>query len=468
MNHETPARRASTSRRVLIAGRGTAGQSLAADAAVAGDVVVGYLDDVAAGDDVLGGLADVAEVAERESVDVVYFAIPSAPADVVREFISRVPRPQVEVAIIPRTYRIVSRERVSVSDLTDVDVLDFVGRAPIKHDMLHARELIAGRRILVTGAGGSIGSRLVAQLHMLDPEVVVCVDRSEPAIFHLGQSLADIPNYRLEIGDVQSEARIRQLMDVYKPELVFHVAAYKHVPLMQDNPVEAFNNNVWGTLNVMQRAAEAGVERAVYVSTDKAVNPTNVMGATKRIGELLIGDIAAASSSTRFTGVRFGNVLESEGSVMQTFRRQLQRGQNLTVTHPDITRYFMTIDEAAQLVIQTATTGRQGDLFVLDMGEPIRVLDLARSLIHAVNPSLEVDIIGLRPGEKMYEELSYRASSVDSTTHPKIFVLTEESDHPKGETITWARGLAERTRRYEISDDALRAELRAFGFAALH
>ena len=384
-----------------------------------------------------------------------------------REFVSRVPRPEVEVAIIPRTYRIVSRERVAVSDLTDVDILDFVGRAPIKHDMEHARELIAGRRVLVTGAGGSIGSRLVAQLHMLDPEVVVCVDRSEPGIFHLGQSLADIPNFRLEIADVQSEARIRQLMEQYRPELVFHVAAYKHVPLMQDNPVEAFNNNVWGTLNVMQRAAEVGAERAVYVSTDKAVNPTNVMGATKRLGELLIGDIAAQSAATRFTGVRFGNVLESEGSVMQTFRRQIQKGKNLTVTHPDITRYFMTIDEAAQLVIQTATTGRQGDLFVLDMGEPIRVLDLARSLIHAVNPALDVDIIGLRPGEKMYEELSYRASSVDSTTHPKIFVVTEESDHPVGATLEWASELMKRTRSYTIGDQELRGELRRFGFDAL-
>lgn len=454
-------------KRVLIAGRGAAGKSLADDTAAAGDIVVGYLDDTATGPDVLGRLDEVGSVCQLHRVDVVYFAIPSAPSDVVRDFVGRVPRPAVELAVIPRTYRIVARERVALTDLTDVDVLDFVGRAPVKHDMVSARELIEGRRILVTGAGGSIGSRLVTQLHMLDPEIVVCVDRSEPAIFHLGQSLVDIPNFRLEVADVQSERRIEQIMARHRPEVVFHVAAYKHVPLMQQNVVEAFNNNVGGTLNVLEKAAEWGVERAVYVSTDKAVHPTNVMGATKRIGELLLADLARGESATRFSGVRFGNVLESEGSVMQTFRRQLQRGHNLTVTHPEITRYFMTIDEAAQLVIQSATTGQQGDLFVLDMGEPIRVYDLARALIDAVNPALEIEIIGLRPGEKMYEELSYRSSSVDATTHPKIFIVTEPGERPPGDALVWARRMLDRTRAYEISDDELRVELRSFGFSAL-
>jgi FlaA1/EpsC-like NDP-sugar epimerase len=454
-------------KRVLIAGRGTAGRSLAEDATRSGEVVVGYLDDVVATDDVLGRLEDVATVCARYRIDIVYFAIPSAPAEVLRDFVGRVPRPTVEFAVVPRTYRIVSRERVSVSDLTDVDVLDFVGRAPVKHDMVQARTRIAGHRILVTGAAGSIGSRLVSQLQTLSPEIIVCVDRSEPGIFHLGQSLQSASSVQLEVADVQSQPRMTRLMEQYRPDLVFHVAAYKHVPLMQHNPVEAFNNNVGGTLNVFERAVESGVQRVVYVSTDKAVNPTNVMGATKRIGELLLADLGRTGGSTLFSGVRFGNVLESEGSVMQTFRRQLQRRENLTVTHPDITRYFMTIDEAAQLVIQTATTGRQGDLFVLDMGEPIRVHDLAESLIAAVDPTLGIDIIGLRPGEKMYEELTYRANTVDKTTHPKIFVLTEESDHKPGDTLAWARAMLDRTRSYEISDEDTRAALRGFGFHAL-
>jgi FlaA1/EpsC-like NDP-sugar epimerase len=461
---ESPAPR---SKRVLIAGRGIAGSSLAADVEASGDVVVGFLDDAEKGPEVLGTLADVASVCDREAIDVVYFAIPTASGEVLRKFITNVPRATVELAIVPRTYRVVSRERVSVDDLTDIDVLDLVGRAPIKHDMVDARAAIAGRRVMVTGAAGSIGSRLVSQLHVLDPEMVICVDRSESGMFRLGQELGGDPNFCLEIGDVQSEPRIRQLMGQYRPEILFHVAAYKHVPLMQAHPVEAFNNNVWGTLNILKRAVESGVERVVYVSTDKAVNPTNVMGATKRIGELLLRDVPGAGSPTRFSAVRFGNVLESEGSVMQTFRRQLLRGQNLTVTDPDVTRYFMTIDEASQLVIQTASRGDQGDLFVLDMGDPIRVYDLARGLIDAVNPSLGIDIIGLRPGEKMFEELSHPTGTVDNTTHPKIFIVREQNDRQPGETLAWVEGLVKKTRAYAISNDELKTELLDFGFSSL-
>jgi len=454
-------------KRVLIAGSGIAGSSLAADVEASGATVIGFLDDNVTGQRIIGKLADVATVCERESIDIVYFAIPTASGDLLRKFVTDVPRSKVELAIIPRTYRVVSRERVSVDDLTDIDVLDMVGRAPVKHDMLDARDAVAGRRVMVTGAAGSIGSRLVAQLHMLDPDIVVCVDRSESGIFRLGQSLADIPNFRLEIGDVQSEKRIGQLMGQYRPDILFHVAAYKHVPLMQANPVEAFNNNVWGTLNVLRQATESGVERVVYVSTDKAVNPTNVMGATKRIGELLLRDLSGSGTRARLTGVRFGNVLESEGSVMQTFRRQLLEGKNLTVTDPNVTRYFMTIDEASQLVIQTATRGSQGDIFVLDMGDPIRIQDLARGLIDAVNPSLGIDIVGLRPGEKMFEELSYSTSTVDTTTHPKIFIVKEKEVRAPGETLAWVKGLLTRTRDYALSDDDLKAELRRFGFSAI-
>lgn len=452
-------------RRVLIAGHGTAGTSLATDVTSNGDLVLGFLDDDAQGNEILGTLADVAEVCRRENVDVVYFAIPSAPPEAVRDFVMRVPRPEVELAIIPRTYRIVARDRVSVSDLTDVDVLDLVGRAPVKHDMMLAREFVAGRRVLVTGAAGSIGSRVVAQLLALDPAVVVCVDRSESGMFHLGNALSHPDRCILEIADVQVEQRIAQIMEQHKPELVFHIAAYKHVPLMQNAAVEAFNNNVWGTLNVLTQAAMHDVEHVIYVSTDKAVRPTNVMGATKRIGELLLREIGD-DSATRFSGVRFGNVLESEGSVMQTFRRQLQAGRNLTVTHPDITRYFMTIDEAAQLVLQTATAGKQGETFVLDMGDPIRIIDLARGLITAVEPGLDIDVIGLRPGEKMYEELSYSESNIDPTLHPKIFVVRNEK-HESESALPWVHEMLPRTRSYEITDAELREALRNFGFASL-
>lgn len=455
------------SKRILIAGAGAAGRSLAADVTANGEEVVGFLDDSASSGDILGRLTDVAEVCGRLEVDVVYFAIPSASADTLRAFVSAVPRDRVELAIIPRTYRVMSRERVSVNDLTDVDVLDMVGRAPIKHDMMDARQTIQGKRIMVTGAAGSIGSRIVAQLHALEPELVICVDRTEAGIFHLGQSLQGVSNIVLAIGDVQSPERMAQLVQEHQPDMLFHVAAYKHVPLMQENAVEAFNNNVWGTLNVLQQAENSSIKRVVCVSTDKAVHPTNVMGATKRIGELLLQEFARTSTTTHFNAVRFGNVLESEGSVMQTFRRQLLRGQNLTVTHPDITRYFMTVDEASQLVIQTASRGTQGDLFVLDMGEPIRLYDLAQSLIAAVNPTIGIDIIGLRPGEKMYEELSYEASSVDSTAHPKIFIFREDAERSSQETLAWVRKMLKKTRTYSIADSELVNEMRAFGFTAL-
>ena len=454
-------------KRVLIAGRGLAGTTLAHDVRDAGDTVVGFLDDIIADADVLGTLADVAAVCAVEKVDVVYFAIPSASAEVVRAFVSRVPRPSVELAIVPRTYRIVSRDRVSVNDLTDVDVLDFVGRAPVKHDMDVAREQLRGSTVMVTGAAGSIGSRVVGQLAALEPERIIGVDRSESSVFHLGMTMADESRVQLEIGDVQSEERIAQLMTRYMPDFVFHVAAYKHVPLMQANPLEAFNNNVWGTLNVMRAAEKHGVRRAVYVSTDKAVNPTNVMGATKRLGELLIRELGISGATTSFSAVRFGNVLESEGSVMQIFRKQLAAGKHLTVTHPDITRFFMTIDEAAQLIIQTASLGKNGDLFVLDMGEPIRVLDLAQGLISATNPTLSVDIVGLRPGEKMYEELSYSASDIDRTSHPKIMVVKEHEVSATAQTTEWIESLLTQTRSYTISDSTLIGALREFGFDSL-
>lgn len=459
--------KAPSSRRVLIVGAGAAGRSLADDVANIGEELVGFLDDVQQATDILGTLDEVREVCERHSVDVVYFSIPTASAELVRHFVSLVPRPGVELAIIPRTYRVVSREQVSVSDLTDVDVLDFVGRAPVKHDMRLAREVLSGARALVTGGSGSIGSRIVAQLCDLGLERVIAVDRSESGMFHLGNRLSGNDNLVLELADVQSQPRIAQLIAEHSPDVVFHVAAYKHVPLMQHNPVEAFNNNVWGTLNVLQEAARGGASRVVYVSTDKAVRPTNVMGATKRIGELFVHDLSAEFPDTVFTGVRFGNVLESEGSVMQTFRRQLNSGKNLTVTHPDITRYFMTIDEAASLVIQSASGAHSGDLFVLDMGEPIRVSDLAQALIDAVNPKLSVEYIGLRPGEKMFEELSYSEGEVDSTSHPKIFVVRDTDHHSVGASKRWAEQLLSRTREYLVDDEQVRRELIDFGFTHL-
>lgn len=451
--------------RVLIVGAGVAGESLAVDITNRGGEVVGFLDDSKESSKILGKLSDVVEVLNSYKVDTLFFAIPSASAELLRNFISRLDLTTVELAIIPRTYKIVSKEEVKIDDLTDLDVLDLVGRAPVKHELVRAKEMLRGKRVLVTGAAGSIGSRLLVQLSQLQASEIIGVDRTENGIFHLERELtSQESNVSLLVADIQSQKRMDQLLALHKPHYLFHAAAYKHVPLMQENPLEAINNNIWGTMNLMSLAGKHNVEKFVYVSTDKAVNPANVMGATKRVGELLLKEFASKFPGTKFTGVRFGNVLQSEGSVMQIFRKQITNNQPLTVTHPEITRYFMTIDEASQLIIQAASLGNQADLFVLDMGDPIKVMDLAKALIKATNSSVNIEVTGLRPGEKMYEELSYELSEIDSTSHPKIFVVKEPKNLYDFSIIEWAKKLVTTTKNYEISSEAGINKLKALGF----
>lgn len=454
---------ASNVSQALIVGAGTAGRSLARALKKNGIQVAGFLDDSVQGTDVLGKLPDVREIVSAHKINRVFFAIPSASSELLRSFVSQLDLNQIEFAVIPRTYNILAKESVDINDLSDIDVLDLVGRAPVKHDMVAAHEMLAGKKVLVSGAAGSIGSRLVEQLLSSGPEKVVCIDRFENGMFRLSQKLQSNPAFRPYIADIQNELLIEQIMEEEKPDFVFHAAAYKHVPLMEANPIEAVNNNIWGTLNLMNMAGKAGASSFVYVSTDKAVNPANVMGATKRAGELLLADFGRRYPNTRFAGVRFGNVLQSEGSVMQIFRDQIARKQPLTITHPDITRYFMTIDEASQLIIQAASLSKHADLFVLDMGEPIRVIDLAKGLIQAVNPDLEIKIIGLRPGEKMYEELSYDQSEKDSTTHSKIFILRGETGHELEHNLDWALNFTLQTRSYSLTPQDVVKELRRRG-----
>ncbi|WP_146134332.1 SDR family oxidoreductase [Glaciihabitans tibetensis] len=451
---------------ILIVGRGTAGTALARDIARKSDaVVVGFLDDFSAETDVLGPLSDVNRVIAQYKVDLVYFAIPSVAAKTIRDFLGTITRANVDIAVIPRTYEILTKETVNIDDLTDVDVLDLVGREPVKHDLLSSREFIAGKRILVTGAAGSIGSRLVRQIAAMGAAEVVCVDWWENGIFYLREDLAGQDNLKYHIADVKNEALLDRLFAQYTPDVVFHAAAYKHVPLMQDNPIEAINNNVWGTLNLMQLAIAHGTEHFIMVSTDKAVNPVNVMGATKRLGEMMMESLARTTTTTRFNAVRFGNVIQSNGSVMQTFRKQIAAKQPLTVTHKDITRFFMTIDEASQLIIQSAFAGQSSDIFVLDMGEPVRILDLAQSLVNAIDPTLGINIVGLRPGEKMFEELSYDPHRVSRTPNNKIFVVRDESDFDTTRFMEELRGLVAATRSYSLTDAEAIDRLRAMGFA---
>lgn len=451
--------------RILIVGRGTAGQTLAADVRRRGGEVVGFLDDRVVGDDVLGTLGDVNEVVEAQSIDLVYFAIPTADSARVREFINSISSKSVDIAIVPRTYDILSKETVAIDDLTDVDVLDLVGREPVKHNVVVAQQFLAGKRVLVTGAAGSIGSRLTRHIVSAGAAEVLCVDWWENGMFYLGQSLSGRDTVQLRVADIKNRASMTRIVGEFRPDIIFHAAAYKHVPLMQSNPLEAINNNVGGSLTMMRLAIEHGVQNFVYVSTDKAVNPVNVMGTTKRIGEMLMECLATDDVSTRFTAVRFGNVIESNGSVMQIFRSQIAKGGPLTVTHPEVTRFFMTIDEASQLIIQSAALGKNSDIFVLDMGEPVRILDLAQSLVRAVDPRLEIEIIGMRPGEKMFEELSYEPDRVERTANQKIFVVRGEKEFDRVAFMAAIDALLRRTLAYSITDAEAIDELRALGFA---
>lgn len=453
------------SARILIVGHGIAGASLAEDIRARGGVVVGFLDDRSSADAVLGRLADVNAVLAEHAIDLVYFAIPSAPAETVRDFINSIESKSVDIAIVPRTYDILAKDTVSIDDLTDVDVLDLVGREPVKHDVLVAQEFLAGKKVMVTGGAGSIGSRLVRHILGAGAAQVICVDWWENGMFYLSQSLGAVDGLTTVIADVKSRPHLEQLFTEFSPDIVFHAAAYKHVPLMQHNALEAVNNNIWGSLNLMRLAIEHGVENFVYVSTDKAVNPVNVMGTTKRLGEMMMEALADGSHRTRFTAVRFGNVIESNGSVMQIFRSQIAHKQALTVTHPDVTRFFMTIDEASQLIIQSAALGKDSEIFVLDMGEPVKILDLAKSLVRAVDPSLEIEITGLRPGEKMFEELSYEPDKVGRTGNQKIFVVRGEKDFDRVEFLSSIEALLDDTLAYRIPASEAVERLRGMGFA---
>ena len=450
--------------RILIVGRGTAGVTLAEDVRNRGGEVVGFLDDQVVGPDVLGTLSDADNVVNSQAVDLVYIAIPTAGSAKVREFINSISSPTVEFAIVPRTYDILSKETVDINDLTDVDVLDLVGREPVKHNVVVAQTFLTGKRVLVTGSAGSIGSRLTRHIVAAGAAEVLCVDWWENGMFFLGQSLAGRDNVNLRIADIKNYPLMKSIVEQFAPDIIFHAAAYKHVPLMQNNPIEAINNNVWGSLSLMRLAIEHDVKNFVYVSTDKAVNPVNVMGATKRIGEMLMESLASEKVATRFTAVRFGNVIESNGSVMQIFRSQIAKGGPLTVTDPEVTRFFMTIDEASQLIIQSAALGANSDIFVLDMGEPVKIIDLAQSLIRAVNPQLKIEITGMRPGEKMFEELSYEPDKVERTANQKIFVVRGEKEFDHSAFIEAIDALLDRTRAYALSNDEAVDELRAMGF----
>jgi FlaA1/EpsC-like NDP-sugar epimerase len=396
--------------------------------------IVGLLDDDAAkrggailGVQVLGPIDQVGALALRHGVTQAIIAMPGATHRARRRAVELCNAAELKVMTVPALGDIVSGN-VSVSALRNVELDDLLGRDPVQLDQAGLHGLIQGRRVLVTGAGGSIGAELCRQIARFAPRELVLFELSELALYSIEQEFRDrFPGLAVDavIGDAKSDARVAAVFARHAPEVVFHAAAYKHVPLMEeDNACEAVANNVLSTVTLARAAQAAGTEKFVLVSTDKAVNPTNVMGASKRLAEMLVQALQAGSG-TQFVIVRFGNVLGSTGSVIPRFREQIARGGPVTVTHPEIQRYFMSIPEAAQLVLQAALMGQGGEIFVLDMGEPVRIVDLAKQLIRLsglAEGDIRIVYTGLRPGEKLYEELLADAEATLPTPHPKLRV----------------------------------------------
>ncbi len=423
-------------RDVLIVGAGDAGVMVAKDMDnhYRGDVrLLGFVDDdpekqgkKLLGLPVLGSRADVTQLVERYRVDEIIIAIPSATGSEIREIVSLCQETDAAVKILPGIFDLLDGN-VTVSQIRDVQVEDLLGRDPVKVDLASMSQYIADQVVLVTGAGGSIGSELCRQVAGFRPAQLLLLDVCENNVYDIEMEMRNcFPKLDVVplVKDVRDRASVDGVFKFFGPSVVFHAAAHKHVPLMESNPEEAIKNNVMGTFHVAQAANLNGAQRFVLISTDKAVHPTSVMGASKRVAEMLIQHMDA-TSRTRYVAVRFGNVLASRGSVVPLFKKQIAAGGPLTVTDSRMMRYFMTIPEAVQLVIQAGAIANGGEIFVLDMGEPVKIMDLAKSLIRLSGFSLDeipVKITGMRPGEKLFEELLTAEEGVDDTDHSRIFV----------------------------------------------
>ncbi|MGQ9547802.1 MAG: polysaccharide biosynthesis protein [Roseiflexus sp.] len=471
--------------RVLIMGAGEAGAMIAQSMRLARQhtVIAGFVDDNPRkrgvrinGVSVLGDRHDIPRLAAEYQINEVIIAMPSAPGKTIREIVATCERAGVRARIIPGIAELVDG-RFSVNHIRDVQIEDLLCRAPIRIDMQAVSSLIRGRRVLVTGGGGSIGSEICRHVLRYEPSELIILGHGENSVFAIHNELHHWLNVRREgsestdgdgqhrtyrtptlhtvIADIRFAERIHAVFERYRPEIVFHAAAHKHVPLMETNPVEAVTNNVLGTRNLLDAAIVTGVERFVMISTDKAVNPTSIMGSSKRAAELLVHH-AAKIGGRAFMTVRFGNVLGSRGSVVWTFKQQIAVGGPVTVTHPEMRRYFMTIPEAVHLVLQAATLGQGGEVFTLDMGEPVKILDLARDMIELsglqVGRDIDIAFVGLRPGEKLFEELFLPGEQYDRTCHEKIFIARNAGRLVPPDVLALIAALEEAA----LSDDAQR------------
>jgi FlaA1/EpsC-like NDP-sugar epimerase len=436
--------------KVLIYGAGRTGRQLAAAMANSHEMqVVGFLDDddrlhghILNGQPIYGP-GDLPNLVSTLNISDVLLAMPSIGRKRRNEIISDMRSAHVSVRTLPSMTDL-AQGKVSISDLRELDIDDLLGREPVVPNHILLSKNIVNKVVMVTGAGGSIGSELCRQILSVGPETLLLIEQTEFALYAIHQELEEkLPDPKTKLvpllASVQDDQRMHEIMSTWKPDTVYHAAAYKHVPLVEHNPAEGIKNNVLGTLKAAKAAAENGVSDFVLVSTDKAVRPTNIMGASKRLAEMVLQALAAnhssSKSSTKFTMVRFGNVLGSSGSVVPKFRQQIRDGGPITLTHPEITRYFMTVPEAAQLVIQAGAMARGGDVFVLDMGQSVKIMDLARRMIELSgltvrdeknrDGDIAIEITGLRPGEKLYEELLI-GDNPKSTSHPRIMKANED------------------------------------------
>lgn len=455
-------------KRVLIIGAGDAGALVAKEIGQNKSLnmeAVGFIDDsplkqkmTLYGIPVLGNRERIPAVVKKYAIDEVIIAMPSAGGKTIREINQICRQTSAKVRIFQGAEGILSGKY----RIKDIELDDLLKREPVKLDLDEIASYLKGKRVLVSGAGGSIGSELCRQISMYEPEELVLLDYAENNLFEIENELRmGFPHLKIkaELADIKEKERILGIFKNCRPQVVFHAAAYKHVPMMEKHPLEAVKNNIFGTLNLAQAADRFGAETFILISTEKAVNPSNVMGATKRVAELIVGEMNARSR-TSFAAVRFGNVLGSRGSVVPIFKKQIENGGPVTVTHPEMTRYFMTIPEAVQLVIQAGAMARGGEIFVLDMGEPVKIIDLAYDMIRLMGyqpgEDIEIKITGIRPGEKLHEELFTAKEQMAATRHERIFLTNADGSSIDviAKIEAWSKNLTEK-RNFDEQEAAL-------------
>ena len=429
------------SENVLIYGAGESGVLLVKESRINPNFpyrIVGFLDDnpnkkggKVYGIKVLGGLEDVEKIIEKNDVSKIIISMPSVEQSKISNILKELNKlKDISVKILPNVDNLIEEGNLS-TQLRNIKLEDLLGREEIKINTKEVFDFIQDKIVFVTGGGGSIGSELINQIAKYNPKRIINIEINENASYLMELELKrkyPYLDYKTEIASVRDLDKLDMLFNKYKPEILFHAAAHKHVPLMENNPEEAIKNNIFGTKNVAECCLKYKLESVVLISTDKAVNPTNVMGATKRVCEMIFQKYSEKDSNTKFMAVRFGNVLGSNGSVIPIFSKLIEEGKNLTLTHKDIIRYFMTIPEAAQLVIEAATIGKGGEILILDMGEPVKIYDLAKNMIKLSGSDVGIDIVGLRPGEKLFEELLYDVNSSEKTSNNKIFITNMENE----------------------------------------